>query len=206
MGPMNADTVIADTRLWLEEAVIGLNLCPFAKAVHVKGQVRYVVSEATDVEALQQALAEQLRDLALADPAEVDTTLLIHPLVLQDFEDFNQFLGIAEEMVEALGLEGVLQVASFHPQFQFADTEPGDVTNATNQSPYPTLHLLREESIDRAVEAFPEAESIYEANMETLRRLGAEGWAGLRRRWTRDAQDAAATGDPARPARAPGSS
>ena len=196
---MNADTVIADTRTWLEEAVIGLNLCPFAKAVHVKGQIRYVVSEATDVEALQQALMEQLRDLALADPSEVDTTLLIHPLVLQDFEDFNQFLGIAEEMVEAPGLEGVLQVASFHPQFQFADTEPGDVTNATNQSPYPTLHLLREESIDRAVEAFPEAESIYEANIETLQRLGREGWAELRRRWMRDAPDAADTRDPAQP-------
>ena len=196
---MNADTVIADTRTWLEEAVIGLNLCPFAKAVHVKGQIRYVVSEATDVEALQQALMEQLRDLALADPSEVDTTLLIHPLVLQDFEDFNQFLGIAEEMVEALGLEGVLQVASFHPQFQFADTEPGDVTNATNQSPYPTLHLLREESIDRAVEAFPEAESIYEGNIETLQRLGREGWAELPRRWMRDAPDAADTRDPAQP-------
>ena len=196
---MNADTVIADTRTWLEEAVIGLNLCPFAKAVHVKGQIRYVVSEATDVEALQQALMEQLRDLALADPSEVDTTLLIHPLVLQDFEDFNQFLGIAEEMVESLGLEGVLQVASFHPQFQFADTEPGDVTNATNQSPYPTLHLLREESIDRAVEAFPEAESIYEANIETLQRLGREGWAELRRRWMRDAPDAADIRDPAQP-------
>jgi hypothetical protein len=185
MGAMNADTVIADTRTWLEEAVIGLNLCPFAKAVHVKGQIRYVVSDATDVAALEQALMEQLRDLALADPAEVDTTLLIHPLVLQDFEDFNQFLGLAEEMVEALGLEGVLQVASFHPQFQFADTEPGDVTNATNQSPYPTLHLLREESIDRAVEAFPEAESIYEANMETLRKLGTQGWAEMERRWKR---------------------
>jgi uncharacterized protein len=180
---MNADTVIADTRIWLEEAVIGLNLCPFAKAVHVKGQIRYVVSPATDVQALEQALLEQLRDLALADPAEVDTTLLIHPLVLQDFEDFNQFLGIAEEMVEALGLEGVLQVASFHPQFQFADTEADDITNATNRSPYPTLHLLREESIDRAVEAFPEAESIYEANIETLRRLSHEGWDALRKRW-----------------------
>ena len=179
------NSVIADTRAWLEEAVIGLNLCPFAKAVHVKGQIRYVVSAATDVDMLQQALAEQLRDLALADPAEVDTTLLIHPQVLQDFEDFNQFLGIAEEMVEALGLDGVLQVASFHPRFQFADTEADDITNATNRSPYPTLHLLREESIDRAVEAFPEAEAIYEANIETLQRLGPEGWAALQRRWTR---------------------
>jgi hypothetical protein len=203
MGAMNADTVIADTRTWLEEAVIGLNLCPFAKAVHVKGQIRYVVSDATDVAALEQALMEQLRDLALADPAEVDTTLLIHPLVLQDFEDFNQFLGLAEEMVEALGLEGVLQVASFHPQFQFADTEPGDVTNATNQSPYPTLHLLREESIDRAVEAFPEAESIYEANIETLQRLGPEGWTELRRRWERNSD---ISGGAAAPAPSPGSS
>ena len=182
---MNADTVIAQTRTWLEEAVIGLNLCPFAKAVHVKGQVRYVVSQATDVEALQQALAEQLQDLAAADPAQVDTTLLIHPNVLQDFEDFNQFLGLAEEMVEALGLDGVLQVASFHPQFQFAGTSPDDVSNATNRAPYPTLHLLREESIDRAVEAFPEAETIYEANIETLERLGPEGWATLQKRWTR---------------------
>ena len=182
---MNADTVIAQTRTWLEEAVIGLNLCPFAKAVQVKGQVRYVVSEATDVEALQQALAEQLQDLAAADPAQVDTTLLIHPNVLQDFEDFNQFLGLAEEMVEALGLDGVLQVASFHPQFQFAGTSPDDVSNATNRAPYPTLHLLREESIDRAVEAFPEAETIYEANIETLERLGPEGWATLQKRWTR---------------------
>ena len=182
---MNADTVISQTRTWLEEAVIGLNLCPFAKAVHVKGQVRYVVSEATDVEALQQALAEQLQDLAAADPAQVDTTLLIHPNVLQDFEDFNQFLGLAEEMVEALGLDGVLQVASFHPQFQFAGTSPDDVSNATNRAPNPTLHLLREESIDRAVEAFPEAETIYEANIETLERLGPEGWATLQKRWTR---------------------
>ena len=185
MAAMNADTVIAQTRTWLEEAVIGLNLCPFAKAVHVKGQVRYVVSEATDVDALQQALAEQLQDLAAADPAQVDTTLLIHPNVLQDFEDFNQFLGLAEEMVEALGLDGVLQVASFHPQFQFAGTSPDDVSNATNRAPYPTLHLLREESIDRAVEAFPEAETIYEANIETLERLGPEGWAALQKRWTR---------------------
>jgi hypothetical protein len=150
------------------------------------------------VQALQQALLEQLRDLALADPAEVDTTLLIHPLVLQDFEDFNQFLGFAEGMVEALGLEGVLQVASFHPQFQFADTEAEEVTNATNRSPYPTLHLLREKSIDRAVEAFPEVESIYEANIETMRRLGTQDWYALRRRWAPHAppEVSGATPDP----------
>jgi uncharacterized protein len=180
---VNTDTVIAQTRRWLEEAVIGLNLCPFAKAVHVKGQVRCVVSDATDVDTLQQHLAAQLRDLAAADPAQVDTTLLVHPGVLQDFQDFNAFLGLAEETVEALGLEGVLQVASFHPNFQFAGTEPDDIGNATNRSPYPTLHLLREESIDRAVEAFPEPEAIYQANIETLQRLGTAGWEALQQRW-----------------------
>jgi len=202
---MNPDAVIADTRAWLEHAVIGLNLCPFAKAVHAKGQIRYVVTEAADAGALQQALAEQLRDLAAADPAEVDTTLLIHPRVLQDFEDFNQFLGLAEELVEAMGLDGVLQVASFHPRFQFAGTEADDISNATNRSPYPTLHLLREDSIDRAVEAFPEAEAIYEANIETLQHLGAEGWAALSRRWTPG--DTPGPGaDAAPPAPRPGSS
>ncbi|NRF68855.1 DUF1415 domain-containing protein [Aquincola sp. S2] len=177
------EAVIASTRAWLEHAVIGLNLCPFAKAVHAKGQIRYVVSDATDVQALQVELVEQLRELVLADPDEVDTTLLIHPQVLQDFDDFNQFLGLAEEAVQALGLEGVLQVASFHPQFQFADAEPDDIGNATNRAPYPILHLLREDSIDRAVEAFPEAEAIYEVNIETMQRLGPEGWAALQKRW-----------------------
>lgn len=184
--------VVDATRAWLEHAVIGLNLCPFAKAVHVKGQIRYVVSDATDPEALLETLVAQLRDLALADPAEVDTTLLIHPQVLQDFEDFNQFLGLAEEALQAMGLEGVLQVASFHPQFQFADTTPDDITNATNRAPFPILHLLREESIDRAVEAFPEAEAIYETNIRTMQRLGPEGWAALQARWL--TRLAAATG------------
>ena len=177
------DLLIAQTRAWLEHAVIGLNLCPFAKAVHVKGQVQYLVSDAADVETLQAHLAQAMQQLVATDPEVTDTVLLIHPQVLQDFEDFNQFLGIAEDTLAALGLEGVLQVASFHPQFQFADTEPGDIGNATNRSPYPTLHLLREDSIDRAVEAFPEAEAIFEANIETLEGLGAEGWTRLQQRW-----------------------
>lgn len=177
------ELVIAQTRAWLEHAVIGLNLCPFAKAVHVKGQVQYLVSDAADVETLQAHLAQAMRQLVATDPSVTDTALLIHPQVLQDFEDFNQFLGIAEDTLAALDLEGVLQVASFHPQFQFADTEPDDIGNATNRSPYPTLHLLREDSIDRAVDAFPEAEEIFEANIETMERLGAEGWAQLQQRW-----------------------
>jgi hypothetical protein len=173
------DTVIAHTRAWLERAVIGLNLCPFAKAVHAKGQVRYVVSDATEPEALLALLLDEMQLLVDTEPAEIDTTLLIHPQVLQDFLDFNDFLGLAEEALAEAGHEGVLQVASFHPQFQFAGTDADDITNATNRAPYPTLHLLREASIDRAVEAFPEADAIYEANIETMERLGAEGWAAL---------------------------
>ncbi len=170
---------IAETRAWVDRAVIGLNLCPFARAVQTKNQIRYVVSEATDVEALLATLRDEMDRLVAADSAEVDTTLLIHPQVLNDFLDYNEFLGAADELLEQLGYEGVLQVASFHPQFQFAGTEVDDVTNATNRSPYPTLHLLREDSIDRAVAAFPLAEMIYEKNIRTLEALGADGFAAL---------------------------
>ena len=173
MTPMDA------TRAWLEKAVIGLNLCPFAKAVHAKGQVRWVLSEATDTAALLQLLVQELKFLAAADPVQIDTTLIVHPQVLQDFNDFNRFLGVAEKALADLDLEGVLQIASFHPRYQFADAAPDDIGNATNRSPYPTLHLLREDSIERAVQAFPEAEAIYERNIETLRQLGPEGWGRL---------------------------
>lgn len=183
------ERVVAETRAWVERAVIGLNLCPFAKAVHVKNQVRYVVSDATDPEALCAQLVEELQFLARADPAQVETTLLIHPGTLADFLDFNAFLDVADAAVEELGYAGVLQVASFHPQFQFEGTDAHDVTNATNRSPYPTLHLLREESIDKAVAAFPEAERIYETNMRTMQALGPEGWAALRARCESDATD-----------------
>ena len=152
------DVVIADTVRWLEKAVIGLNLCPFAKGVHTKGQIHYVVSEATDAEGVAEDLHRELEALAEANPEKRDTTLLILPQALLDFLDFNDFLEIADAMVEELDLGGILQVASFHPQFQFEGTEVDDVTNCTNRSPYPTLHLLREDSIDKAVEAFPEAE------------------------------------------------
>jgi hypothetical protein len=184
-----AETVIAETRAWVDRAVIGLNLCPFAKAVQVKGQIRYVVTDAADTDALLEALHEELRLLADADPAQVETTLLIHPGVLADFPDFNDFLHVADAALEALGYAGVLQVASFHPQYQFAGTAADEVTNATNRSPYPTLHLLREESIDRAVAAFPEAASIYERNIVALRALGTEGWAALQAQCRRDAED-----------------
>lgn len=176
---LDPDTIIADTRRWMERAVIGLNLCPFAKAVHVKQQIRWRVSEATTPEALLDDLVNELKFLAEAAPEEVDTTLLIHPDVLQDFLDFNDFLDLADAALEALELDGVLQVASFHPDYQFADADADDIGNFTNRSPYPTLHLIREESLDKAVAAFPEAETIYETNIETLRRLGHEGWRKL---------------------------
>jgi uncharacterized protein len=170
---------IEETQEWLIKAVIGLNLCPFAKSVHVKEQIRYVVSEARSVEALLEELSKELEYLAEVSPNKIDTTLLIHPHVLQDFLEYNDFLELADELLENMKLDGELQIASFHPDYQFADTEFDDITNFTNRSPYPTLHLIREDSIDKAVEAFPEAETIYETNMATMKQLGLAGWKKL---------------------------
>jgi len=170
---------IARTRLWLERAVIGLNLCPFAKAVVAKQQVRLVLSDASTPEALLEQLAEELVHLRDAPADETDTTLIVHPDVLQDFLEYNDFLDNADAAVEALDLEGVIQVASFHPHYQFAGTGFDDVENFTNRSPYPTLHLLREDSVTRAVEAFPDADAIVDRNIETVSKLGAEGWRRL---------------------------
>ena len=174
-----AGDVIAATRLWIERAVIGLNLCPFAKAVEVKNQIRFVVSLARTRDDLLFDLADELRLLAAADPDVCDTTLLMHPQVLTDFPDYNDFLDIADAAVDALGLDGVVQVASFHPDYQFAGTRPDDIDNYTNRAPYPTLHLLREDSVERAVAAFPDTEKIYENNIRTLRQLGPDGWRSL---------------------------
>ena len=172
-------SALEETTTWLEKAVIGLNLCPFAKAVHSKGQIRWVLSDATEPTALLELLVHELQHLAAADPESVDTTLIVHPQVMQDFMDFNDFLGVAEAALAELNMDGVLQIASFHPQFQFAGTDIDDITNATNRSPYPTLHLLREDSVERAVAAFPAAEDIFERNINTLQRLGPEGWTQL---------------------------
>lgn len=170
------DEIIAAMRCWLEKAVIGLNLCPFAKSVYIKNQVRMVISRADSMEALQADLAQELLMLSESDPVEIDTVLLIHPHVLQDFLDFNDFLDVADMTAAALGLEGEVQIASFHPHYQFAGTTPEDVSNFTNRAPYPTLHLLRESSIDCAVEAFPDAADIFERNIETMHHLGRSGW------------------------------
>lgn len=176
---MQSDSIIAATRAWLEKAVIGLNLCPFAKAVYLKNQVRFVVSKAPHLDGLLEDLDRELDFLAAADPIQVDTTLLIHPTLLSDFLDFNDFLQIAEVAVNEHQLEGVIQIASFHPQFQFADTAPDDMQNYTNRAPFPTLHLLREASIDKAMAAFPEAATIYQRNIAMLENLGIAGWRAL---------------------------
>jgi hypothetical protein len=170
---------IADTRRWLECAVIGLNLCPFAKAVLARRQVRFVLSEARDTDALLADLVAEMQRLRDTDAGEIDTTLLIHPHVLQDFLDYNEFLDAADAALEALSLEGVLQVASFHPDYRFAGTERDDAANCTNRSPYPILHLLREESVSRAVAAFPDPDAIVERNIATMERLGVDGYCKL---------------------------
>lgn len=169
----------ADTRRWLERAVIGLNLCPFAKAVHVKAQIHYAVYESVEDTSLMDALLAEVKALAALDVSERDTTLLIAPNTLADFLDFNDFTARAERRLARAGFDGVFQLASFHPSFQFAGTEADDIGNATNRAPYPTLHLLREDSVSRAVEAFPEAEDIFERNIDTLEALGPAGWAAL---------------------------
>ena len=175
------DPFIVETRAWVERVVIGLKLCPFAPAPALKGLIRYATSEVETPEALLEDLATELQHLVASPPEEVETTLLVHPQVLQDFHDFNDFLEIADEALRMWGLEGEIQIASFHPQYQFAGTDPDDIGNATNRSPYPMLHLLREQSIARAVDAFGDTRSISAANLETLEKLGPAGLAVLRR-------------------------
>ncbi|WP_255440472.1 DUF1415 domain-containing protein [Caenimonas sedimenti] len=174
-----APAVLADTRRWLERAVIGLNLCPFAKAVAVKDQVHFAASEAHDLVGALDAFAHELDDLLARPAAERDTTLLVLPHAPLDFLSFDAWARKAERLVRKRGLEGVVQVAHFHPAFQFADAEADDITNFTNRAPYPILHLLREDSVARAVAAIQDAAAIYEANQHTLRRLGPAGWAAL---------------------------
>ena len=178
-GGADPATVEADIRRWLERAVIGLNLCPFAKAVYARQQVRITVSDATTERALLEQLGEELALLRDTPADAIDTTLLVHPQVLGDFLDYNDFLGDADALVEALDLDATLQVASFHPDYQFADSAPDDPANLTNRAPYPILHLLREASIDRAVAAYPEPDAIIDRNIATVRTLGFEGFRAL---------------------------
>jgi hypothetical protein len=171
-----AAEIVAATQVWLERAVIGLNLCPFAKSVHVKKQIRYAVTAAETADELLAELEHELQLLAMTDPKLLDTTLLIHPQAMVDFLDFHFFLAEADAAIRKLGFDGVFQIASLHPHYEFAGSDPDDIDNFTNRSPYPTLHLLREASIDRAVASFPDAADIFEKNIDTMNRLGHEGW------------------------------
>jgi hypothetical protein len=170
---------VAATRNWLEKAVIGLCLCPFAATPYRRGLIRYRVSEQQSCEGLAEELEQELLHLAAADPQLCETSLLIHPHVLGDFTSYNQFLNQADAVVAALGLEGVLQIASFHPEYQFAGSAPEDVENCSNRSPYPLLHLLREASIGRASASYPDVSEIGNRNMAILRELGAAGFRDL---------------------------
>lgn len=171
--------IINYTKAWISDAVIGLNLCPFAKSVYIKNQIEYHISSATNQKILLDDLILALHKLNQTDAEKIDTTLLIHPWVLQDFLDYNDFLDQADTALEEAGLAGVLQIASFHPHYQFAGTEADDITNCTNRSPFPMLHLLREESLDKAIAAMPDAADIFNRNIETLEELGADGWLQL---------------------------
>ena len=175
-SPLPTGDPIAATRLWLERIVIGLNLCPFAKAVYVKDQVRIVLSDATTPEALVEQLAEELVLLRDTPAEQIDTTLIVHPQVLTDFLDYNDFLDNADAAIEALDLQGILQVASFHPDYQFDGVAADDASNYTNRAPFPTLHLLREDSVARAVDVYPDPDVIVERNIQTLDRIGVDGW------------------------------
>jgi len=178
---LEADTltekqIIAYTSAWVEHVVIGLNLCPFAKPVHTKGQIDYFLSHARDETTLAANLRLAMQRLIASTPENMDTCLLIHPWVLSDFFDYNNFLDIADGILDELELIGVLQIASFHPHYQFAGTTEDDVTNCTNRSPFPMLHLLREKSLDKATAALPDANVIVDRNVDTMISLGHEGW------------------------------
>lgn len=173
------DQIIALTRSWVELVVIGLNLCPFAKPVHVKNQINYSLSHARDGDELANDLRQSLKILLATPPDVMDTSLLIHPWVLSDFIDYNNFLDIADAILDEHDLTGIVQIASFHPDYQFAGTHSDDVTNCTNRSPFPMLHLLREESMDKATAALPDASVIVDRNLETMTSLGYEGWNDL---------------------------
>ena len=181
--------VIAATRHWLAKAVIGLRLCPFAGAPFAREQIRYRVSEQQSTDGLVQELAEELQHLHAADPQLCETSLLIHPRVLTDFGDYNQFLNDADATLAALDLGGELQIASFHPRYQFAGSEPNDVQNYSNRSPYPMLHLLREASVTRAVATYADVSEIGSRNIATLRNLGEAGWREITRLETAGSDD-----------------
>jgi uncharacterized protein len=170
----SAETIIARTRCWVERAVIGYNLCPFARKPSEAEQVRYVVSDADRAETLLQDVVQELEHLLATEADVVETTVLIHPYVLQDFLDYNDFLDVIDALLEEEEYAGLFQVASLHPDYQFAGTEPDDAENYTNRSPYPVLHLLRIDAVAKAVDAYPDPDRIPERNIELMEKLGTD--------------------------------
>lgn len=166
---------LAETRRWIERIVIGLNLCPFARRPFDGDRIRYVLSDATDLDSLRKVLENELKSLAAAPREEVETTLIVHPGVLQDFLDYNDFVVEANDRLAEWGYEGVIQIASFHPQYRFAGASDDDPANATNRSPYPMLHLLREDSVTEAAESGYVLDGIPARNVLLLRKLGRAG-------------------------------
>lgn len=166
--------IIAETKRWLSEIVIGLNLCPFAKHPYTKDSIRYVVFEQSDIEGLNEVLLREAQYMMSQPEEGVATTLIIHPALLEDFLDYNDYLGLAEDLILDHGLEGEVQVASFHPDYQFAGTKPDDVENYTNRSPYPMLHLIREAQLESVLAHFPEPDLIPIQNISTMKSLGKE--------------------------------
>lgn len=178
-SPLPESTAVADCQRWLERAVIGLNLCPFARAPHLGGRIRWVLSTAGDTDALVEELLAELEYLRSHDITEVETTLLVVPQLLSDFEDYLDLLTTAEALLQALGYAGEFQLASFHPDYRFEGSTADAIENCTNRSPWPMLHLLREDSISRIVDAGADVESIPERNQQRLRELGHSGWQRL---------------------------
>jgi hypothetical protein len=172
--PVNDQAVVEHMRRWISSFVIGLGLCPFARRVFDAGGIRYAISHARVENNLLSDLARELRLLVASPCTQIETTLLIHPHVLGNFLDYNYFLGVVDQLLDELRLRGTIQVASFHPQYRFAGTEPDAAENYTNRSPYPMLHLLRETSVSQAADASDEVLKVPRRNIETMRNLGQE--------------------------------
>ena len=169
---INDSAIIDSVRRWVESFVVELNLCPFARHELVNERIRFVLTRAQTEEALLNALQTELELLSRDD--SIGTTLLIHAEVLQNFDHYNQFLSVADQLLHHMALDGVYQVASFHPDYQFAGTNPNDAQNYTNRSPYPVLHLLREESVTQAVDRTPGIDRIPLRNISLMNRMGKD--------------------------------
>lgn len=171
---MQHQIVVEDTRRWLASIVIGLNLCPFARKVFDDEKIRYIVTDASTPAALLAVLGDELATLAAAPRERIETTLLIHPGTLPDFLDYNDFLGEGEDLIDAMGLRAEIQLASFHPDYQFAGVSPDAVEHYTNRSPYPMLHLLREAAVEEVADDPEMLANIPHRNIDTLNKLGRE--------------------------------